>query len=387
MTSPPSTPFTATGTAPAASVADRLRTVLDESAAGTVAVIGLCKNAGKTTVVNSLLHGVGGPRGITSLGLDGEAVDHLTGLPKPRIVPSPGTLVATTRGSLERSRAELSDVRELPFRTPLGPVVIGRAPGDRAIEISGPTTLAQLRETVAALHHAGAPTVLVDGALDRLGSAAPSVSDGVVLAVGAAAGDDLDEAVRVADEAFGQLTLPRATPGERRLARSARAGRSRLVSADGGGTVVPLGVETAIGEGAAVVREIERLGTSTLFLRGALTRDFADDLVRLLPPRRRLRLVLRDPTVCILPPAWIPRLQRRGVEIAVLEPLRVLAVTTNPFRLPRPLDHRLFFEAVASVVAGRAPVFDVVGGLLLEGPTTRTLTPRPVPARRPDGDT
>jgi hypothetical protein len=349
--------------------AERLRALLAESRARTVAVIGLCKNAGKTTVVNTLLSAVGDPHGITSLGLDGEAVDHLTGLAKPRVVPSAGTLVATTRGSLRRSQAELDEICELPFRTPLGRVVLGRAPGDRAIEISGPTTLAQLRGTVAALHDAGARTVLVDGALNRLGSAAPAVSDGVIMAAGAAAGDDLDEAVRVAEEAFAQLTLPAADAAERRLAGDAKNDGTRLLSIDAGGSAVALSFSTAVGEGATVVRDIERLGSRALILRGALTQDFADDLVRLLPHGRRVRLVVRDATVCILPPAWLARLRGRGVEVVVLHPLRVLAVTTNPFRLPRPLNPRLFFDAVAGVVAGRAPVFDVINGLRREAAT------------------
>ncbi len=37
-----------------------------------------------------------GELALTSLGLDGEAVDALTGLAKPRYVPQPGVLVATT---------------------------------------------------------------------------------------------------------------------------------------------------------------------------------------------------------------------------------------------------------------------------------------------------
>ena len=209
--------------------------------------------------------------------------------------------------------------------------------------------------------------------------------DGVIMAVGAAAGDDLDEAVRVAEEAFGQLTLPVAEALERKLARSLRG--ERILSVDEGCKAVPLDVSTAVGEGAAVVRDIERLGSRTLILRGALTRDFADDLIRLRPRGSRLRLVVRDATVCVLPPAWIARLRKRGIEVVVLDPLRVLAVTTNPFRLPRPLNPRLFFNAVAGELAGRAPVFDVINGLHREANTVAAPTGTAPPwNRRLEGD-
>ena len=44
----------------------------------------------------------------------------------------------------------------------------------------------------------------------------------------------------------------------------------------------------------------------------------------------------------------------------MLEPLRVLAVTVNPYRLPQPYNPKVFFGAVADAVGDRAPVFDVV---------------------------
>ena len=121
-----------------------------------LAVIGLVKNAGKTTVVNALLANCRSLFGLTSLGLDGERIDHLTGLAKPRISPPKGTLIATTQGSLQRSRYDLEILEELPYQTSLGRVLIGRAGGHGHIEVSGPTTLAELRGTIARLEALGA---------------------------------------------------------------------------------------------------------------------------------------------------------------------------------------------------------------------------------------
>ena len=68
-----------------------------------LSLVGLAKNVGKTTTTNHLLATLldkqlyrADELALTSLGLDGEASDALTGLPKPRYVPEAGILVATT---------------------------------------------------------------------------------------------------------------------------------------------------------------------------------------------------------------------------------------------------------------------------------------------------
>jgi len=342
---------------------DALYDLIAASGARAVAVIGLVKNAGKTTVVNALMAHVAHRFGLTSLGLDGERTDHLTGLAKPRIAPPKGTLVATTSGSLERSGYQMQVLAELPFTTPLGRIVIGVAGGEGQVEVSGPTTLAEVRATVEKLQELGADQVLVDGAINRLGSASPKVSDGVVVATGGMVGDSLDEVVEVTRATLDMLGLPAASPQTLSLvpAQDLLAARAIAVDDQGGRSILTL--DTVIGEGAAVAREVQRRHTQTLFITGALTEEFVDDFTRVLAPGRSLRIVVRDATVLVLPPAGVIRLQRRGIVLEVLTPLRVLAVTTNPFRVPQPYNPTLLFRAIADAVSDRVPVFDVVNGL------------------------
>jgi hypothetical protein len=333
------------------------------SGLGAIAVIGLVKNAGKTTAVNSLMANCARRFGLTSLGLDGERTDHLTGLDKPRIAPPRGTLVATTEGSLARSHYRMRIVEELPYITSLGRVVIGEAGGEGAVEVSGPVTLAEVRGTVDRLQARGAEQVLVDGAINRLGSASPRVSDALVMATGGLVADSLDEIVETTSAALDMLTIPEAPREVRDLVAPQTLNTVRALSVDERGHQSALELDTVVGEGVTVAREVGRLGTATLFVGGALTEEFVDDFTRVLGPRRRLRVVVRDATVLILPPATVARFRRRGVDLRVLTPLRLLAVTTNPFRLPKPYNPRLFFGAVADAVGERAPVFDVVNGL------------------------
>jgi hypothetical protein len=340
-----------------------LSDVVVTSGSRSIAVIGLVKNAGKTTVVNALMASCDQCYGLTSLGLDGERTDHLTGLAKPRISPPRGTLVATTRGSLERSRYQFDELEELPFHTPLGRVVIGRASGGGEVEVSGPTTLAELRRTIERLQALGAAQVLVDGAINRIGSASPRVSDGLVLATGGMVGDTLDEVLETTAAAVEMLTLPAVDAATQALIAPHLAHGRRAVCFDGHGQAEVLDLRTVVGEGVTVARLVERLGARTLYVGGALTQEFVDDFVRVLPPRRELRLVVRDATVLVLPPSGVARLLRRGVAVQVLDRLRLLAVTANPFRVPQPYQPKVFFPAVAEVVGDRVPVFDVVNGL------------------------
>jgi len=349
---------------PDAATVDALYDIIAGSGCRSLAVIGLVKNAGKTTVVNALMANCKHRFGLTSLGLDGERTDHLTGLAKPRIAPPAGTLVATTQGSLDRSGYAMDVLEELPYHTPLGRVLVGRAGGEgHQVEVSGPTTLAELRGTVARLQALGAEQVLVDGAINRLGSASPRVSDGLVMATGGMVGETLDEAVETTSATLDTLLLPAASPETRALIAPFLENRTRAVSFDDRGAATPLELPTVVGEGVTVAREVERLGTRTLFIGGALTQEFVDDFTRVLPPRRELRLVVRDATVLVLPASAVSRIPRRGIALEVLAQLRVLAVTANPFRVPQPYRPKIFFNAVADAVGDRVPVFDVVNGL------------------------
>lgn len=81
-----------------------------------LSIIGMCKNAGKTTVLNKLIAELNESRvrlGLTSIGRDGESTDLVTRTAKPGIYVYEGTLVAT---AVDMFR--LSDItREIIYST------------------------------------------------------------------------------------------------------------------------------------------------------------------------------------------------------------------------------------------------------------------------------
>src|SRR5579863_9591057 len=119
-----------------------------------LSLIGLSKNVGKTTTTNHLLDTLLQEQyyqphelALTSLGLDGEATDALTGLPKPRYIPRAGLLIATTADLLRQAESEgarFERLRQLPGRTALEPVVLARVLETGKVMIAGPTVLRDL---------------------------------------------------------------------------------------------------------------------------------------------------------------------------------------------------------------------------------------------------
>jgi hypothetical protein len=167
-----------------------------------VAIVGLAKNAGKTTVLNYVLHRVGAMPfdevsrvAVTSIGLDGEAVDLVTHTSKPAIELPAGIVFVTSETHYRQKRlvAEVLDVGRR--ETALGKLVTARALTAGGIVLSGPPDTASLARLIDDAGRFGVRTMLVDGALSRRSHASPAVTAGMVLVTGAAVAASVDEVV------------------------------------------------------------------------------------------------------------------------------------------------------------------------------------------------
>ena len=89
-----------------------------------VSIIGMAKNAGKTTALNYILEEAmdeGMCLGVTSTGRDGESTDLVTGTEKPRVYLEQGTIVSVPKGLYDLAEAGLEILRMTNYRK------IGRA--------------------------------------------------------------------------------------------------------------------------------------------------------------------------------------------------------------------------------------------------------------------
>lgn len=176
----------------------------------TIALIGVAKNAGKTTALGVLadeLRNQGETLGLVSVGIDGEATDAISGAAKPPVYVGPGDVVATADRALHQSGLAADILRTTAIRTPLGEVVVARARREGRVVLAGLRHRADVRAMRDALGDAGVTRVLIDGAFDRLAAADPDTSDAVILAAGLSGGS-LDQCVRATTDRVAQLTLP-----------------------------------------------------------------------------------------------------------------------------------------------------------------------------------
>jgi hypothetical protein len=179
-----------------------------------VAIVGLAKNTGKTTVLNALLQAgqqEGKRFGVLSVGVDGEQRDVWDLHDKPAIEVWPGVWAATARAAINESSAHLTIVRELKPSSPLGPVYLVRCTQPGRLKLAGTHTLADVRQAMAHFEEYGVDLSIVDGAYDRLAAAGPDVCQGVVLCTGAAVDARVEVAMQWTEEVLAKWQLPQWT--------------------------------------------------------------------------------------------------------------------------------------------------------------------------------
>ena len=153
----------------------------------TMSIVGMCKNAGKTTVLNWFLRHSrrDSVLGLTSIGRDGESTDVVTGTEKPSIYVPAGTLIATARDMLRLCDVTKEIVMTTGIPTPIGEVVILRARSDGYVQLAGPSITTQLQTVSRHFFDLGACQSVIDGALGRKSLGARAVAEGVILCTGA----------------------------------------------------------------------------------------------------------------------------------------------------------------------------------------------------------
>ncbi len=294
---------------------------------GSLAVVGMAKNAGKTVTINYLLaqaaiHGI--RTGLTSTGLDGETTDSLYLLPKPEITLSAGSLLATARGSLSQGSARLELLRGTRLVNPLGEIVIARVRREGTVEVSGPETCSDLAKVIS-LMSGEVDLVLVDGALDRVAASAPSVTGGAVLATGAVVAGNVEGVVRETVYQARLLMLP--------PCRSLNVDEKNLIEQGGIAVSSADGLEILPLE-TAVDGPLEILDYLTPQCKLLLGGAFTDELAQLLLGASRrlgeLSVVVRDGTRVFVGSRLWQQLERSSVDVLVMEAINLMAVAVNP---------------------------------------------------------
>ena len=112
---------------------------------------------------------------------------HDVTLPEPttRVALPAGAWVANSAETDRGEAVELELAEETRFQGSRGPVALCHVARGGELEIYGPEEASDMRDVLSRLADVAGSTVLVDGGWGRRAFAAPSVTDGVVLVVGA----------------------------------------------------------------------------------------------------------------------------------------------------------------------------------------------------------
>lgn len=320
---------------------------------GSVAIVGLEKNTGKTECLNYILGQIGPSArkfALTSIGIDGESRDQVCQTPKPEIEVPEGMVFVTSEKHYHQKRlvAEVLDLCE--ERTALGRLVVARAVSSGKVILSGPSDSASLKRLIGHLPSFGVRTTLVDGALSRLSPASPAVTEAMILATGAAVSGNIPELVRRTRYVYELIGLEQV---EEALQCRLDEVQQGVWAIDTENDVKDLQLPSALmltGSDTDLFKYGFRI-----FVAGAV----GDTLLNYLKAQRQpVELIVRDFTRIFATPEAYYAFLRAGGVLKVVHRSRLLAVTINP-QSPGGvvLDSARLQEALAESL--KIPVYDV----------------------------
>ncbi len=302
--------------------------------------MGNAKNAGKTTVLNALVRAHPDVTlGLSSIGLDGEQLDTVSFLPKPRVHVPAGTLVATARDCVKQSDAVLQELEELDIRTGLGSIVVACVTKPGNVLLGGPSTTQGMENALASMGRHGAQKLLIDGAFARQSHAA--TTQALVYVGGAHRSPDMQQVVRSAGLALKRMALPEAPEEARFLLEEQRLGWL-----DDSADFHPLDVHTSLGQAEKLLDSLPA-SARWLYVPGAVTDGLAQRLVER-RAEHRAGLILQSPLSLVVEDAVLRRLFRLNRPIVVLRPMTTAFVAYNPCS---PAGHRFDSQAFREALA------------------------------------
>ncbi|MCF6459493.1 hypothetical protein [Clostridium sp. Cult3] len=299
----------------------------------TISIVGMAKNSGKTVALNHLIHESieeDVQLGIISTGRDGEAVDVVTDTEKPKIFAGVGTVIATTTEMLPFGDANIEIIHVTDHRTPLGEILIGRVKDSGYIQIAGPQTVKEVKEVSQLMLNIGVDLVIIDGALDRRTSAAPSISDATILSTGAVLSRDINRVIEETLHIVNLFNLPPIGDYITREPIEEAIDRGQIAVIDKNFNTTPINIKTALNCGHIIGDHLKE-DSRYLVIPGSLVKNTVEDIISSTKMYKNIDIVVTDGTkIFIEPKDWL-RFMRYGINVKVLNPINLVAITVNPY--------------------------------------------------------
>ena len=297
----------------------------------TLSIVGMAKNAGKTTALNFLIEEAmddGIRLGITSIGRDGETQDLVTGTEKPKIYLDQDTIVTVPTQLYELADAGLEILKKTKYSTPMGDLLICRVADSGYVQIAGPPAAMDTKRVCEEMMGYGCELILIDGAIDRKAIASPETSDAIILSTGAVLSRSLRKVVDETAHVVNLYSIPEMEEGDARTLIEENNFDDRIMLLDKDGTVHKLDLATGLGSSRFIDDEITE-NTEYVYIPGAFTNSVIADI----NPKKlkRVRFILKNPTKIFFSAMDWGLWRKKGFRVNVLKNIEIAAITVNPW--------------------------------------------------------
>ncbi len=296
----------------------------------TLSIVGMAKNAGKTTALNYLVEEADDESiriGVTSTGRDGETVDLVTNTEKPKVYLYEDTIVSVPTSLFDFAEASLEIISMSRARTSIGELLLCRVCESGYVQIAGPVATADTKKLCMKMFDLGAELILIDGAIDRKSIASPDTSDAIILSTGAVLSRDMKKVVQDTAHIVHLYQLP-LLEDQSMFKLLQDSGNLNQISVIEGDKVIPLELKTGLGAGR-YINEAIRDDTDAVYIPGAVTKNVIDEIDN--EKFKNTRFILKDPTKIFIDSMTWRRLLKRGLKVNVLKNIEVAAITVNPY--------------------------------------------------------
>lgn len=288
-----------------------------------ISIVGNAKNAGKTTVMNSIFKQLDYSNiAITSIGLDGEETDQVTFMDKPRVYCKTGYLIATAEETLGEFEAEYRVIEDTDIKTSIGYVKICEIVKPGNALIAGPSIISDMEEVIKKLHKYSLKNIFIDGAFFRHSLA--KVANATIFVVGANLSNNLDKVVLDAVSNVKKFNLEKVSNDLEFLANE-----SSVCYIKDSQILKKFDFDSVLGN-TAIILDSKYNKADFLYLPLSLTNEF----LQLLVEKRRefsFDIIVNTPVNIQLNLANIQNLFKLKNKVCVLEPINLEAVCFNPY--------------------------------------------------------
>lgn len=317
----------------------------------TLSIVGMAKNAGKTTALNYLIEEAmdeGIRLGITSTGRDGETEDLVTGTEKPRVYLDENMIVAVPSLLYDLADAGLEVIKKTNYSTAIGTLLICRVREAGYVQIAGPVINAEQKLLCNEMIELGCQLILIDGAIDRKSIASPDTSDAIILSTGATLSRKLDKVVEETAHVVNLYRTPELEEGVIRDSILANKFEEKIMLVKENGEINKLDLVTGLGAAKEINCAIDE-DTKYIYIPGAFTNSVISGLS--LKNLKQVEFVLKDPTKIFINPMDWGLFRKKGFTVKVLKNIKIAAITVNPWApAGYTFDNRFLLEQMQKAI-------------------------------------